>query len=234
MIVVDWMKIGKSALFFGLALLTGLFSSLQILSSHSPHMQRIDLGIDPASLTKTMSGAFDTNFSPKAYTTGETVYLSDSGVLETVKKMPQKGRPFVYLSFNGLFLVDSAGRLLASADSTGQLDLPVISGPRFQMFIEDRRLVGETFFQALTLLHKMKKYPALYSQLSEIYVHPDKGLVVFTNVYPGIPMLFGQKDLHRKFSYLQALVEQLDAVDIDDIKYFDFRIGGQIIVKENV
>ncbi|MBN1998162.1 cell division protein FtsQ [candidate division KSB1 bacterium] len=230
---MDWLKIGRAALFFSLALVTGLFFGSQMLKAHSPYTADNEKSFVPDGFFKTISSVFDQNFKPKDFTPEQTVFLSERGVLETIVKMPQKGKPFCYLCFNGLYLMDADGRILASADSSGQLDLPVISGPCFQMLVEGRRLVGDGFFEAMSFLHEAKKYPMLYPQLSEIYVDSGAGLFIFTNLYPGIPMLFGRESFNKKLLYLKALSEQMDAVNIAQIKYFDFRIDGQIIVKEN-
>ena len=59
-------------------------------------------------------------------------------------------------------------------------------------------------------------------------------MIAYLNVARSLPIIIGRGSLERKVAYLDAFLEQLGSTGlVEQAKYLDVRLAGQIILKKN-
>jgi len=232
-------RIGKNILYFSVAIFAGLFISLQILEAHAPEQARIDK-ISNSGMYEERNLNFVQNVKDKIadlFVDSDSMLLSlrNKDVQAALAQCKRKGKPIAILAYNNNFLVDEKGRVLSIVNSSAHFDLPVITGSDIQADIRTCKLYGKLLREALQFLSLLKKYNRIaYYQVSELHLSPQIGLVVNLGAPYYIPILIGRDSIGRKVLTFSRFMEEYGKVDIlSHIKYADFRIDGQIILKKN-
>ncbi len=235
---MDLQTLGKKALFFGAALLLGLAVGLRILEAHSPshilpfkNPNGIDFFIDRRNTLQELKGTFS-----QPSNDGEVLLpISSPEAQRILKKSSNDGKAFFYLSSGQLYAVDENGKILGLANSLPHRDLPVVTGDALSMNAKKQRLAGAEFDEVVELLQRMDGMDhLLFNQISEIHLKKNVGMIAYLNVARSLPVIIGRGSLERKVAYLDAFLEQLGSTGlVEQAKYLDVRIAGQIILKKN-
>lgn len=160
--------------------------------------------------------------------------LSIDLMKDMVSNMHPKASPFALLIYRGLYYIDEKGYLVCPADDLS-LDLPVITGSAFQIDVEKWRFAGDDMRDVLEFLRRIQRMnPVFFSQISEAHISAEFGIIVHTSLVQGIPLILGKGAMERKARYITAFIDQMeDSILLDNVKYMDLRMEGQIILKKN-
>jgi len=144
------------------------------------------------------------------------------------------GKPVAYINMKGLYLISKTGRILASADSAGYYDLPIISSDSFSLDAEGVRLCDDGTKDALELLAEIQKNYALKPILSEIKIKGDN-IIAYMNLGNVLPVMFGRGAWDEKINNFISYQKQLGASGLTrQAAYLDLRVENRIVVKKNV
>ncbi len=139
--------------------------------------------------------------------------------------------PVALLQFEGAFYcIDQEGLILPSI--TGKnYDLPILSGNFKGGVHVGSRVRGNVIGEGLQFVnHILNICPNLYSQISEIVVGREKGLLLYTN-QTTIPVWLGRAEYVRKIHYLEAILVELAIKEkFSQVRYIDLRFGDQVVV----
>ena len=235
---MDLQTLGKRALFFGAALLIGLSLGLRILEAHSPshivpykNPNGMDFLTDRGNTIQELKGQSTASANEK----GVLLPISSPEAQRILKKSKNDGKPFFYLSSRQLYAVDEDGKILGLANALPHRDLPIITGDAVSINTKKQRLAGNEFEEVVELLQRMDDMDnLLFNQISEIHLEKNVGMIAYLNVARSLPIIIGRGSLERKVAYLDAFLEQLGSTGlVEQAKYLDVRLAGQIILKKN-
>lgn len=180
-----------------------------------------------------LSDIFHTDFS-RGDKSALEIPLSVDLMKDLLSHMHQKAAPFAVLVYHGLYYITEEGYLIRPVDELSQ-DLPVITGSAYCVDVKKWRFAGDELFDALEFLKKIQRmHPILFAQISELYISTEYGIVAHTSLAQGIPLILGKGEMERKARYLAAFVDRMQGDTLlEDVKYMDFRVDGQIILKKN-
>lgn len=231
---MDLLKLGRHVLFYGLALTTALLITLQILERHSSGTDvfapfSLHFSVRQNHLAQSIRQAF-------AKETLEPVSISSSALQQSIANLSGAGRPFAYISWKKLYVVNSHGKILGLADSVAHKDMPLITSDDFMVSPDNFQIRGESFSQALEVIKGISRLdPILRAQLSEININKDFGLILYMDWAKGIPVIFGNGSIERKLAYLDAFQKKWGASKlVNQTKYVDLRVEGRIVLKQRV
>jgi len=236
---MDLQTLGKRALFFGAAVLVGLSVGLRILEAHSPsrivpykNPNGMDFFADRGNTLQELRRQDNPGSKDK---NDLLLPIASPEAQRILKKSKNDGKPFFYLSSRQLYAVDEDGKILGLANSLPHRDLPVITGDALSIDSKKQRIAGEEFEQVVELLQRMEGMDhLLFNQISEIHLEKNVGMIAYLNVARSLPIIIGRGSLERKVAYLDAFLEQLGSTGlVEQAKYLDVRLAGQIILKKN-
>ncbi|HPG39565.1 MAG TPA: cell division protein FtsQ/DivIB [bacterium] len=232
---MDFLALGKKVLFFSMALLTGLFIMQSIIEAHSP--QPRDPELYPAFTSEETSepdGTILDKLIPEHKEIKSLNSVAQGDLQERLDSGKKRGKPVAFLSEKKLYLLDGKANILAPADSAAYCDLPVISGDSLKIDWKRLQVTGEEIEQAMNFIKMTRKDDYLaYANISQIYIHHEIGLIVYTNYANGLPLIVGKGDIEKKIVYLKAFQKQLGNTKLAaNARYLDLRLDGQIIVKK--
>jgi hypothetical protein len=230
---MDIVTLGRRFLFFGMALMTGLFIGWRLLQAHAPETRSRhtadDLRPQQISLEAELMQSIRDNLTDLYWKKGENFSLSLPEVRQVVKGFRHNGKPFAIIASKELYVADRRGRILAPLDSMASVDRPVITGDDFLIDMKSGRLTGGDMEDALLFLRLVD----LPCEISELHLG-KRGLVAYLKYGRDLPVILGRGSIERKCEYLEAFFLQLGPSPLARrAKYLDLRIEGQIIVKEN-
>jgi hypothetical protein len=230
--------LGKKSLFFGGASLIGLSLSLRILEAHSPEQKVLYKNLSANDYLNERSNTL-LELQGKAHSGNNKDYgvlfpVTSAEAKAIFKKTKHSGKPFAYFSNQKLYGIDEEGRILGLANSLPHLDLPVLTGTAYKMDLKKQRLAGAEFEETVQLLQGMENMShLLYNQISEIHFDKEIGMIAYLNVSRPMPVIIGIGSCERKVAYLDAFLEHLGSSGLlEQARYLDVRIAGQIIVKK--
>jgi len=138
--------------------------------------------------------------------------------------------PVALLNFKSkLYCMNSEGLILPSKPGK-MYDLPVLSGPFEGGVNIGQEVTGDLIDGGLHLLRMVIDVsPNLYSNISEIVLGRNQGIVIYTN--HSIPIWFGEHIIHQKVWNLEAILNQLKKNnEMKTVKYIDLRFRDQVVV----
>ncbi|NOY59954.1 MAG: cell division protein FtsQ [Calditrichaeota bacterium] len=231
---MDLLKLGRHFLFFGLALTTALLITLQILELHSPGTKSLvpfslHYKVGNNHLVQSIRQAF-------AREVVEPVPLSNPVMQQALAHLSGSGRPFAYLSFHKLYVINSSGKILGLADSVAHKDMPLITADEFLVNPDNFKVTGEAFAEGLDIIKSVSKLnPIIRAQLSEVNINKDLGPLLYMDWARGVPVIFGNGSIKRKLAYLDAFYKKWGASNlVNQTKCVDLRVEGKIILKKRV
>jgi cell division protein FtsQ len=119
-------------------------------------------------------------------------------------------RPAALVELGGLYLVDDRGEVFKRATPGDGLDLPVITGIAREAWVDRRAELEPQLGAALALLARWSGCGLdRRAGISEIHVHPDYGMTLWTE--DGTEVRLGQGELEEKLSRLERVLSALDA-----------------------
>ena len=223
---------GKKILSVLVAMLIGLFISLQWLEAHthSSKEERILQSMEEQNSAWEDMRAFlpidlsaDTNLVP----------LTSPIIQKYLQTIERHGKPIAAIACDGLFYIDRDGVILGTVDPQGFLDVPIISGDGFQFDVNSDRIFSADLQHALHFLHYLRQSNrVLYAQISEITVHDNLGLVAYLNRGRLIPLVLGHGEVGRKIVYLNAWMREAAVDYLHQAVYLDLRLDGQVVMKK--
>jgi len=231
---LDLLKLGRHFLFYGLALTTALLITLQILERHSsgtnafaPFSQHYTVSNNH--LVQSIRHAF-------AKEVAEPVSLSNSTLQQAIAQLSGAGRPFAYVSWQKLYVVNSRGKIMGLADSLAHKDMPLITADEYLVNPDNLQVSGEAFAEALEIINGFSKLdPIIREQLSEVNINKEFGLILYMDWARGIPVILGKGSIERKLAYLDAFQRKWGASKlVNKTKYIDLRVEGRIVLKQRV
>lgn len=231
---MDLLKLGRHFLFFGLALTTALLITLQILELHSPGTK----ALVPFSLNYQVSNSHLVQSIRQAFAreVADPVPLSNSALQQALAGLSGAGRPFAYLSFHRLYVINSSGKILGLADSVAHKNMPLITADEFLVNPDNFQVTGEAFAEGLDIIKNVSRLnPIIRAQLSEVNINKDLGPLLYMDWAKGIPVIFGRGSIKRKLAYLDAFYKKWGTSNlVNQTKYVDLRVEGRIILKKRV
>ncbi len=139
--------------------------------------------------------------------------------------------PVALLQFESAFYcIDREGLILPSI--TGKnYDLPILSGDFKGGVHVGSRASGNVIGQGLQFIRLILNIcPSLYSQISEVVVGMEEGLLLYTN-QTTVPVWIGKEEYVRKIHYLEAILVELALQEkFSQVRYIDLRFGDQVVV----
>jgi hypothetical protein len=229
--------VGFKVLYVSYALIVSLVVWIKINNHLNPdnmfHWDELPLVSFFMQKGETIDDFFQTDYSTRDSKALE-IPLSVDLMKDMLSHMHPKASPFARLAYHGLYIIDEQGYLVRAVDESS-LDLPVITGSTYQIDVKKWRFAGDDMSDALEFLKRIQRtHPLLYAQISELYISTDNGIIVQTSLAQGMPLILGKGGMERKARYLTAFVDRMEDTSLlDNIRYMDFRIEGQIILKRN-
>lgn len=138
--------------------------------------------------------------------------------------------PVALLNFQGiLYCMNNEGLILPSKPGK-MYDLPVLSGPFEGGVSVGQQVTGELVKDGIKLLQMLIDFnPVLYSNISEIILGRQQGIVAYTN--QAVPIWFGESIAKQKLFNLEAILVQLNKQnEMKAVRYIDLRFRGQVVV----
>ncbi|MBN2029930.1 FtsQ-type POTRA domain-containing protein [bacterium] len=139
--------------------------------------------------------------------------------------------PVALLQFESTFYcIDREGLILPSI--TGKnYDLPILSGNFKGGIHVGSRVRGNVIGQGLQFINLVLNFcPSIYSQISEVVVGREEGLLLYTN-QTTVPVWLGNEEYVRKIHYLKAILVELTIQEkFSQVRYIDLRFGDQVVV----
>jgi cell division septal protein FtsQ len=156
-----------------------------------------------------------------------------------VKRLPDQvlititeTQPAVIVGIQGrLYYLDGDGEFLDLVPPGASLDFPIISG--LEQDVDEARRCGKgrDIQQALSLLDRLQRFPAL-GRVSEIHVDRSRGLSFVLEGFP-VPVRVGWSGFSTKIGRFEGVLPLLIS-HFDSIARVDLRFSGQIVVQERV
>ncbi len=229
-------RIGRTAAVFSSIVLVALLFNLWVLNAtaveapaRSPKMQADAHFVLEEKKASWLQRLYDDVLSPGRATAAipATEFVEDLS--------PKRfGKPVAYINMDGLYLISKTGRILCSADSSGYIDLPIISSDSFVLDEAGERLIDDGTGDALILLAEIQKNYALKPILSEIKVKGEN-IIAYMNLGHVMPVVFGRGDWDQKINNFISYQKQLGASELTrQAVYLDLRVENRIIVKKSV
>jgi len=138
--------------------------------------------------------------------------------------------PVALLNFKGTLYCMNSERLILPSKPGKMYDLPVLSGPFEGSVNVGQEVTGELVEDGIRLLRMMIEVnPALYSNISEVVVGREQGMVIYTS--KAVPIWFGESIVRQKVRNLEAILNQLKTSnEMKAVRYIDLRFRGQVVV----
>ena len=236
---MNFYQLGKNLLYFTLAVIVGLFIGLRIIEAHSPRQQQ--------QMRMQQAGFFDkeldANIVEKVKSSVSRVLDRSDTLLFAIKNKDvqtalaqthRNGKPIALLSFRNGYLIDEKGRVLSPVVGSVP-NVPVITFEDLWIDLSKNQLRGELIEEAIRFLRLLRKENRiLYDQISEINLSNRLGMIAYLSTPVYVPFILGRGDVARKVTVLNRFMQEYERKNIlDRVKYVDFRIDGQIILKKN-
>jgi hypothetical protein len=231
-------SISHTALFITLALLAGLFGWLRWLEPYAPGTFPNGHDIPLICILLEQTDAIASLFASPSRPHREDeilIPLSENLMTDVLAHTHPKSEPLAVITLDKLYYIDREGYLIGPADAFVQKDLPVITGKDFKVDVDKWRFGGDVMRDGLEFLKRLQKSNSLvYALISELNMTQQSGVIAYTSISNGVPLVLGKGQMERKVNYLNALLDGMgNTTLLDNARYLDFRIEGQIILKKN-